>query len=138
MKKFIWCSRWNNKVEIVTGPIKEDWKKILKPSQIHTLEDLFKLPISEVLKYRLDTAPEGTIIGIHHLGQDVDLAVRRLSEHEIQTMNEEKKLKKALAEVNALIEKKEPALHTQKKNIEKQLADTEQKIKEMNLEGAYI
>jgi hypothetical protein len=138
MKKFIWCERVNTRVTAVQGPHKEDWKKIIGFKYIHTLEDLNKLPISEVLKYRLDTAAEGVIIGMHHIHSNIDLAIRRLSEHEISAIQEEKTLRNNLVEVIALIEKKEPVLHMQKKNIEKQLNIVQQKIKEMNLEGADL
>jgi len=135
MKKFIWCARSSDKVNCIKGPDKKEWQKLIGFSYIHSLEDLFKLPISEVLKYRLDTAAEGVIIGIHHLHSNVDLAVRRLSDNEIETMKLEKKLSSNLADVVKQIEEKTPALHVQKKEIETQLSATRQKIREMNLEG---
>lgn len=135
MKKFIWCERSNNRVTAIKGPNKKEWKALIGESYIHTLEDLCKLPISDILKYRLDSANDGVMIGVHHLHSNVDLAVRKLGEHEIETMKEEKRLKISLAEVVALIEKKEPTLHAQKVNIEKQLEIARKKIKEMNLEG---
>jgi len=135
MKKFIWCSRSNNGVSCIQGPDKKEWQKLIGFSYIHTLEDLFKLPISEVLKYRIDTAAEGVIIGVHHLHSNVDLAIRRLSDHEIETMHLEKKLATSWADVVKQIEDKTPALHIQKKDIETQLNETRQKIKAMNLQG---
>jgi hypothetical protein len=135
MKKFIWCSRSNNSVSCVKGPDKKEWQKIIGFSYIHTLEDLFKLPISEVLKYRIDNATEGVIIGVHHLHSNVDLAIRRLSDHEIETMQLEKKLATNLTDVLKQIEEKAPALSAQKKDLESQLIATRQKIKTMNLEG---
>jgi ribosomal protein S1 len=135
MKKFIWCTRSSDKVSCIKGPDKKEWQKLIGFSYIHSLEDLFKLPISEVLKYRLDTATEGVIIGIHHLHSNVDLAIRRLSDNEIETMQLEKKLSNSLANIVKQIEDKAPALHVQKKDIENQLSTTRQKIREMNLEG---
>lgn len=135
MKKFIWCTRSSNKVFCIKGPDKKEWQKLIGFSYIHSLEDLFKLPISEVLKYRLDTAAEGVIIGIHHLHSNVDLAIRRLSDNEIETMQLEKKLSSNLADIVKQIEDKAPALYVQKKDIENQLSTTRQKIREMNLEG---
>jgi hypothetical protein len=135
MKKFIWCSRSSDKVSCIKGPDKKEWQKLIGFSYIHSLEDLCKLPISDVLKYRLDTAAEGVIIGIHHLHTNVDLAVRRLSDNEIETMQLEKKLSSNLADVVKQIAEKTPALHVQKKEIETQLSIARQKIREMNLEG---
>ena len=135
MKKFIWCARSNDKITCVKGPDKKEWQKLIGFSYIHSLEDLFKLPISEVLKYRLDTAAEGVIIGIHHLHSNVDLAVRRLSDNEIETMQLEKKLALTHQDILRQIAEKTPALHVQKKEIEAKLSITRQLIREMNLEG---
>lgn len=138
MKKFIWCERSSNRVSPIKGPHKEEWQKLIGFNYIHTLEDLQKLPISDVLKYRLDSAAEGVIIGIHHLHTNVDIAIRRLSDNEVETMQNEKKLKNSLTEVIAQIEKKEPALHAQKKTLETQLSDTQRKIREMKLDGVDL
>jgi hypothetical protein len=135
MKKFIWCTRSSDKVSCIKGPDKKEWQKLIGFSYIHSLEDLLKLPISDVLKYRLDTATDGVIIGIHQLHYNVDLAIRRLSDDEIETMQLEKKLSNNLTDIVKQIEEKAPALHIQKKEIETQLSKARQKIREMNLEG---
>lgn len=135
MKKFIWCSRSSDSVTCIQGPDKKEWRKLIGLGYIHSLEDLCKLPISDVLKYRLDTAAEGVIIGIHHLHSNVDLAVRRLSDKEIETILLEKKLTSEREDILRQIAEKTPALHAQKKEIETQLSAARTELTKMNLLG---
>jgi hypothetical protein len=135
MKKFIWCERTSSTINPIRGPHKVEWQKIIGQSYVHTLEDICKLPISDVLKYRLDSAAEGVIIGIHHIHANVDLAVRRISEKEEEVIREEKTLKNALARTCAIIAEKEPALHKEKLDLENKLSLAQQRVRDLHLEG---
>lgn len=105
------------------GPFYNDWQELVKPSTIHSEEDLMKLPLSDTTKKRIQSAKEGTTIKIHYLHSCGTLCVQRLTQQEIEHKETVAQLKDELEKVNEEIQKIIPKELKDKKNeLTKRLA----------------
>lgn len=114
---FVWFD--SSRPENYSRPYYNNDVESLGNSSFTPRSDLLKMNWSNTLLKRIEKAKEGTVIKLHHLHSCGDMCIRRLTQEEIDLLQELDNKRNELHDVQEEIKKTVPELISRENNLNK-------------------